>query len=139
MCLSWVLLTLAAVENVHALIMSRAERLPSPLTGFHHMVHGGEALEDGRADGAQDEQRRQAGVAHHGAPEQAASLVAPLEAPRQDAHEPVGQRDAGVLAPPPVHHQGHVETWKKDINSGKCFTHDRSDDIGVGRGAFPLF
>lgn len=75
------------------------------------MVHGWETFEHGRADGAQDEQGWQTGVAHHGPSQQAASLVAPLQAPGQDAHEPVRERDAGVLAPPPVHHQGHVETW----------------------------
>lgn len=74
------------------------------------MVHGGEPFEDGRADGSQDEQGGQAGVAHHGASQQAPSLVAALEAPWQDAHEAVRQRDAGVLVPPAVHHQGHVET-----------------------------
>lgn len=77
------------------------------------MVHGGEALEYGRADGAEDEQGRQTGVTHHGPSQQAAALVGPLEAPRQDAHEPVGERDAGVLAPPPVHHQGHIETCRQ--------------------------
>lgn len=74
------------------------------------MVHGGKPLEDGGADGTEDEQGWEAGVAHHGAPQQAPSVVVPLEAPRQDAHEPVGQRDASVLIPPAVHHQGHVET-----------------------------
>lgn len=88
------------------------------LTGLHHMVHGGEALEHGRADGAQDEQGRQAGVAHHGASEQAAALVAALQASRQHAHELVGQRDAGVLAPPAVHHQGHVETCERSGDTG---------------------
>lgn len=83
------------------------------LTSLHHVVHGGETFEHGRADGAEDEQGRQTGVTHHGSSQQAASLVAPLEAPRQDAHEPVRERDAGVLAPPPVHHQGHIETFKK--------------------------
>lgn len=77
------------------------------------MVHGGESLEDSRADRTEDEQGRQAGVAHHGASQQAASLIAPLEAPRQHTHEPVWERNAGVLAPPPVHHQGHIETWKQ--------------------------
>lgn len=91
----------------------RAHNLPRPLTSLHHVVNGGEALEHGRADGAEDEQGRQAGVAHHGSSQQAAALVAALEAPRQDAHEPIGQRDAGVLAPPAIHHQGHVETWRR--------------------------
>lgn len=123
--------------------MSRDQKDHCRLTGFHHMVHGGEPLEHGRADRAEDEQGWQAGVAHHGASEQAASLVAPLEAPRQDAHEPVGQRDAGVLAPPAVHHQGHVETWKKaqaHINSLKCFTRGWSDTGSRNRciRTFPL-
>lgn len=107
------------------------------LTGFHHMVHGGEPLEHSRADRAEDEQGRQAGVAHHGASEQAASLVAPLEAPWQDAHEPVGQRDAGVLAPPPVHHQGHVETWKKAQAHINSLTHgypwQEQDQVNIWR------
>lgn len=77
------------------------------------MVHGGETFENSSADRAEDEQGWQAGVAHHGASQQAASLIAPLEAPRKDTHEPVRERDAGVLVPPPVHHQGHVETWKQ--------------------------
>lgn len=88
------------------------------LTSLHHVVHGGETFENGRADRAEDEQRRQTGVAHHGSSQQAASLVAPLEAPRQDAHEPVRERDAGVLAPPPVHHQGHIETCKQKRRRG---------------------
>lgn len=50
------------------------------LTGLHHVVHGGEALENGGADRAEDEQRGQAGVAHQGASEQAPSLVVPLQA-----------------------------------------------------------
>lgn len=82
------------------------------LTSLHHVVHGGETFEYGRADRAEDQQGRQTGVAHHGSSQQAASLVTPLEAPWQDAHEPVRERDAGVLAPPPVHHQGHIETCK---------------------------
>lgn len=91
------------------------------------MVYGGETFEDSRADGAQDEQGREAGVAHHGAPQKAASLVAPLEAPRQDTHEPVRERDAGVLVPPPVHHQGHVEAWKQRWRGD---TGDYSGDVG---------
>lgn len=77
------------------------------------MVDGGETFEHSCADRAQDEQGRQTGVTHHGSSQQAASLVAPLEAPRQNAHERVGERDAGVLTPPAVHHQGHIETCKQ--------------------------
>lgn len=62
-------------------IIVKAHNIPCPLTSLHHVVHGGEALENGRADGAEDEQGRQAGVAHHGSSQQAAALVAPLEAP----------------------------------------------------------
>ncbi len=98
------------------------------LTSLHHVVHGGETFEHGRADRAEDEQGRQTGVAHHGSSQQAASLVAPLEAPRQDAHEPVRERDAGVLAPPPVHHQGHIETCKQQWRGGTDdYSEDRSD------------
>lgn len=90
------------------------------LTCLHHMVHSGETFENSSADRAEDEQGRQAGVAHHGASKETASLIAPLEAPRKDAHEPVRKGYAGVLVPPPVHHQGHIETWKQQQRRDTC-------------------
>lgn len=74
------------------------------------MVHGGKALEDGSADGAQDEQSRQTGVAHECAPQQSSTLVLALYAAREHAHHPVRQRDRRVLTPPAVQYHGHVET-----------------------------
>lgn len=44
------------------------------------MVHGGEALADGGADGAQDEERRQVNVAHQRPAQQAAVFISPVNA-----------------------------------------------------------
>ncbi len=68
------------------------------------MIHGGESLEDGRADGAQDQERGQTGVTHQRAAQQPAVLVPALNAPRERAHDPVRQRERGVLIPPAVHY-----------------------------------
>lgn len=73
------------------------------LTCLHHVLHGGEALADRRADRAQDQQRRQVDVADHGPPQQAAALVLPPNtaesAERPDHGEPgsgaKGQRVKG--------------------------------------------
>lgn len=59
-----------------ALAVSWEERL----TCLDHMVHGGEALADGGADGAQDEERRQVNVAHQRPAQQAAVFVSPVNA-----------------------------------------------------------
>lgn len=53
------------------------------LTCLHHVVHGGEALADGGADRAQDEQRGQVDVAHQGPAQQAAVLVPTVDAAGQ--------------------------------------------------------
>jgi len=80
------------------------------LTRFHHVVHGGEALEHPGADGAQDEDCRQVGVADEGAPQDPAPLVLAVDVAGDDTHELVGQGDAGVLGPPPVDDQGDIKT-----------------------------
>lgn len=67
------------------------------------MIHGGESLEHGSADGAQDQERGQTGVAHQRASQKPAVLVPALHAPGERAHDPVRQRDGGVLTPPAIH------------------------------------
>lgn len=50
------------------------------LTCLHQVVHGGKALANCGADGAQDEQRGQIYVAHQRAAQQAAVLVPTVDA-----------------------------------------------------------
>lgn len=85
------------------------------------MLQGGEAPADPGADGAQDEDRRQVGVSHERAAQQAAALVPAVHAPGHHHHQVVGQREARVLAPPAVESQGHVKSYYSCCFSCWCF------------------
>ena len=80
------------------------------LTGVYDVLEGGEPLADPRADGAQDEDRRQVRISHQRAPQQASPLVSAVHIPRHHHHQVVRQREAGVLTPPSVEGQGHVKS-----------------------------
>lgn len=68
------------------------------------MIHRRESLEHGGADRAQDQERGQTCIAHQCAAQQPAVLVPALHAPGERAHDPVRQRNGGVLIPPAVHY-----------------------------------
>lgn len=74
------------------------------------MIHGGESLIDGRADGAIDQNARQVGVTHQSSADESGPLVSPSHVPAYQRRQPVGPRDALELTPPSRHHQSHVET-----------------------------
>lgn len=80
------------------------------LTCPHDVLHAGEALVDGGADGAQDQHADQVAVAHQGAPQEPPILVLPIHVAGHQVHDPVWPWDALVLGPPAGHHQGHIET-----------------------------
>lgn len=76
------------------------------------MVQGREPLQDPGADGAQDQDRGQVGISHEGPAQEPARLVGPVDVSRHHHHQVVGQREAGVLTPPPVEAQGHIKTCR---------------------------
>ena len=78
------------------------------------MLHGGEPLVHGRADGAVDERARQVGVAHQRAPGQEGVLVHAADVGPHQRRQPVGPGDALELTPPARHNQGDVEPCRKD-------------------------
>lgn len=84
------------------------------LTSLHNVLQRGEPLADSGADGAQDEDWRQVCVPHEGSSQQATPLVRPVHVSGHHHHQVVGQREAGVLTPPAVEGQGHIETWDKN-------------------------
>lgn len=69
------------------------------LTGLHQVLHGGEALADGRADGAEDEQRGQVDVADQGPAQQAPVLVRPLDTAESAERPDHGGPGAKVKVP----------------------------------------
>lgn len=85
------------------------EAVPA-LTCPHDVLHAGEALVDGGADGAQDEHAAQVAVAHQRAAQEPPVLVLPVHVAGDQVHDAVRPGNALVLSPPAGHHQGHVET-----------------------------
>ena len=67
-------------------------------TCLHHVLHGGEALADAGADGAEDEDGTEVDVAHHGPTEQPAILIPALDTAgdrQTGGRQTAGDRETG--------------------------------------------